>query len=214
MRQLIVIGAGGHARVLVEALRANRMEIAGFVINDLQDGIGVMHELPRIGTDGELLAVGQQQTDLVNGVGSTGKSDVRRSIFERFRNAGFRFVTVIHPTAIVASDVVLGEGAQVMAGAVLQPGVVIGANAIVNTGAVVDHDVRIGDHAHVAPGACLAGGVIIGEVAHVGAGSTVIQNVRVGAGALIAAGSTVVRDVPPGAVVAGVPARESQFVQS
>jgi sugar O-acyltransferase (sialic acid O-acetyltransferase NeuD family) len=207
VRRLVVIGAGGHARVVVEALRSHHTEIIGFVTNDPQDSTGVMRELPCIGTDGDLLAAGPQGTDLVNGIGSTGKSEVRRKLFDRFRKGGFRFATVVHPAATVASDVVLGEGAQVMAGAVLQPGVVIGANAIVNTGALVDHDVRIGEHAHIAPGACLAGGVTIGTAAHVGAGSTVIQNVRVGDGALIAAGAAVTSDVPAATMVAGVPAR-------
>jgi UDP-perosamine 4-acetyltransferase len=207
VRRIVLIGAGGHARVLIEVLRARREKIAGFVSNDPQNDAGEMGELPHLCTDEELLAAGPEGIDLVNGIGSTGKSDRRRRLFERFHEAGFRFATVMHPAAIMASDVVLGEGAQVMAGAVLQPGVVVGANAIVNTGALVDHDVRLGDHCHVAPGACVAGAVTIGEAAHVGAGSTVIQSVRVGDGALIAAGATVIRDVPAGIVVAGVPAR-------
>jgi UDP-perosamine 4-acetyltransferase len=183
--------------------------LAGFVTNEPEQASGVMAGLPRLGSDGDLLAGGPQATELVNGIGSTGNANLRRALFERFCCAGFKFATVIHPAATIASDVVLGEGAQIMAGAVLQAGVVIGANAIVNTGTLLDHDVRIGDHTHIAPGACIAGGVTVGAGVHIGAGATIIQGLQVGDGALVAAGAVVVRDVGVAAMVAGVPARPS-----
>jgi sugar O-acyltransferase (sialic acid O-acetyltransferase NeuD family) len=204
---VMVIGAGGHARVLVAALQACRTQIAGFVTNEPEKGSGVMLGIERFGGDRELLARGADDIDLVNGVGSTGRPEARRAVFDRFHKAGFRFASVVHPASTVSADVTLGEGAQIMAGAVLQPGVTVGSNAIINTGALVDHDARIGDHAHVAPGACIAGGVTVGSAAHIGAGAVVIQNLSIGDGALVAAGATVVRDVPAAVSVAGVPAR-------
>ncbi len=207
MNRVIVLGAGGHARVLVEALRARDIDIDGFITNQPECGTGVMASLARIGNDQDLMARERQGITLVNGVGSIGRADVRRAVFETFRAAGFSFASVIHPTAMIASDVTIGEGAQVMAGAILQCGVRIGVNAIINTGAIVDHDSRIGDHAHVAPGASLAADVVVGAGAHVGAGATIIQGRRVGNEAIVGAGAVVVDDVPDRTIARGVPAR-------
>ena len=115
--------------------------------------------------------------------------------------AGFTFISFNHPSAVLAADTSIGEGAQIMAGAVLQPGVSLGINCIVNTRASLDHDCRIGDHVHIAPGAVLSGGVTIGDGCHIGTGAIVIQNIRIGAGAMIAAGAVITRDVLPGARV-------------
>lgn len=207
---VFILGAGGHARVVADALLAAKLSIAGFVDTDAAThgtsilGHGVL--------GGEDVVLGRDSNGLVlaNGLGSTGDSEPRRALFERFSAAGFRFVAVVHPSAVIGRDVRLEEGAQVMAGAVVQPSATVGRNAIVNTRASVDHDCRIGDHAHVAPGATLSGNVRIGPGAHVGAGAVVLQNVRVGAGACVAAGAAVIRDVPDGALVAGVPAREKE----
>lgn len=207
MNRVIVLGARGHARVLVEALRARDVDIAGFITNQPECGTGVMANLARIGNDQDLMARDRRGIALVNGVGSIGRADARRAVFETFRAAGFVFASVIHPAAVIASDVTTGEGAQIMAGAILQCGVRIGANAIINTGAIVDHDSCIGDHAHVAPGASLAADVVVGAGAHVGAGATIIQGRRVGNEAIVGAGAVVVDDVPERTIARGVPAR-------
>ena len=166
-----------------------------------------MKDVRWIGSDDDLLALGPQGVMLVNGIGSTGRPAGRRTAFEKFKAAGFVFASVLHPSAVVASDAETGEGVQIMAGVVLQPGVRIGRNAIVNTGVIVDHDGNIGDHAHLAPGVCLAGSVTIGEGAHIGAGANVIQNIRVGGGAIVGAGAVVVSNIEAGMTVVGVPAR-------
>jgi sugar O-acyltransferase (sialic acid O-acetyltransferase NeuD family) len=208
--KLIMIGAGGHARVVAEALKAEGRVLAGFVTPDAESGSGVMQDIQRIGSDEDLLVFGPADVLLVNGIGSAGRPLARRSAFERFKAAGFAFTGVVHPSAIIASDVIMGEGAQVMAAAVLQPGVRLGRNALINTGAIVDHDTNIFDHAHVATGARLAGTVTLGEGAHVGAGASVINNVRIGAGAIVGVGAVVLRDVDAGTVVTGVPAKINQ----
>jgi UDP-perosamine 4-acetyltransferase len=205
--KLIMIGAGGHARVLAEALKAGGRVLVGFATNDAEHGSGAMRDIERVGSDDDLLARGPAELMLVNGIGSTSRPAARRAAFERFKAAGFAFVAVVHPSAVLASDASVGEGAQIMAGAVLQAGVRVGRNAIINTGAIVDHDGDIGDHVHVATGARLAGSVTVGASGHVGAGACVINNIRIGVDAVVGAGAVVLRDVQAGSVVIGVPAR-------
>ena len=192
MSAIVILGTGGHARVLAEALRAT----------------GKNATLSPPDADAALLAHGPQDVLLVNGLGSVGDASVRRGLFERFHHAGFQFLGVIHPAATIATDVAIETGAQVMAAAVLQTGVTIGANAIVNSGAIVDHDSRIGAHAHVATGARLAGNITVGAGAHIGAGATIIQGIIIGERAIVAAGAVVVNDVPPDVTVMGVPAKQ------
>ena len=144
---------------------------------------------------------------LVNGLGTTDRTEARRAIYERLTALGFRFATVVDPLALLAGPVEIGEGAQVLAGAVVQPGARLGVNCIVNTRASIDHDCVIGAHAHIAPGATLSGGVRVGEGAHVGTGASVIHNVHIGAGAVVGAGAAVIADVPNGTTAVGVPAR-------
>lgn len=207
-RPVIVLGAGGHAKVVIAALKAAGVEIIGVTDPDSKTHGQSILGVPVLG--GDELAMNRKQGEiaLVNGVGSTRPSPRRREVFERFKQAGYSFRAVVHPSAVVGEDTDICEGAQIMAGAVVQPGCQIGADAIVNTRASVDHDCVIGAHVHVAPGAVLGGGVTIGDGAHVGTGSTVIQNVSIGAGALVAAGAAVVADVAVGGQVTGVPARQ------
>ena len=144
---------------------------------------------------------------LVNGVGSTGSTASRRDIYDRFTREGYCFATVIHPSAIVAPEVQIEDGVQIMAGAILQAGSSVGSNAIVNTGAIIDHDCVVGAHAHIAPGAVLSGGVHVGSGAHIGTGACIIQGVSIGAASVVGAGAVVIKDVPPGVTTVGVPAK-------
>lgn len=205
---VIILGAGGHARVLIDALRLQSVELLGMTDADIEKKDQLLLGVRVLGGDEEVNKYPVGTIRLVNGLGSVGYNSHRRYLFECFKKAGNHFVNVIHPSAVLAFDVVLAEGVQIMAGSVVQVGSYIGINTIVNTRAVVDHDCHIGDHAHIAPGVILSGGVIIGDGAHLGTGATVIQGIRIGANSLIAAGAVVIRDVPDGATVMGVPAVE------
>ncbi len=204
---VIVIGSGGHAAVVIETLHRCDIRIIGRTDADAGKEAGESPGVPLLGDDDAVLEYAPDSVRLVNGIGSVGEAGIRRRVFEHFRARGYRFARLVHPSAVVAADVVLGEGVQVMAGAIVQPGCRIGANTILNTGAMVDHHCVIGDHTHVAPGAVLAGNVKTGSGVHIGAGATVIQNVDVGADSVIAAGAVVVDPVPAATRVAGVPAR-------
>jgi UDP-perosamine 4-acetyltransferase len=204
----ILIGAGGHARVLADAMRAAGIVLTAVASPDNAVSAGLLSGIRRMRSDDEVLALRSGDVLLINGVGSVGNPQARRAVFEKFQKAGFAFTSVVHPSAVIASHATMDEGAQVMAGAIVQTGARIGANAIINTGAIVDHDCQIGAHTHIAPGSCLAGDVIVGHSVHVGAGANVIQGKSIGDGVIVAAGAVVVSDIPPGITVAGVPARD------
>ncbi len=206
-RPVIVLGAGGHAKVLIDMLRLRGHEILG--IADADAGkLGATHAGCRvIGGDDAVLQHDPGRVRLVNGIGSAGQPQARRRLFDVFRQRGYVFESVTHPSAVIAGDAVLEEGAQVMAGAVIQPGGRIGMNTIINTSASVDHDCTIGAHVHLAPGAVLSGNVRVGDGTHIGTGACVIQGVAIGENCVIGAGAVVLTNIPAGTRAAGVPAK-------
>jgi len=201
---VIVIGGGGHAKVLVSALILRQRSILGFVDPnlDLPPLIGA----PHLGNDNTVLGHRPESVQLVNAVGSIACTKNHQDVYVRFVEKRYCFATVIHPSAVVAPEVQIDDGVQVFAGAIVQPGSHLGANVIVNTGARVDHDCIINSHAHIAPGVTLCGAVHVGIGAHIGTGATVVQGIRIGAGSVVGAGAVVIRDVPEGTRVIGVPA--------
>lgn len=203
---LVLLGAGGHARSLLGLLAARGLRAAG-CIAPAAPAEGWPGDCPWLGDDTALEALDSGSVALVNGVGSVGSTALRRKVFDAARARGFAFPPVTHPSAIRAEDVTLADGAQVLAGAILQAGVTVGENALLNTGCIVDHECRIGAHAHLAPGVTLSGGVTIGRGVHVGTAAVVIQGICIGDGALVGAGAVVTKDVAPGVTVVGNPAR-------
>ena len=204
---VIVLGAGGHAKVLIEALLASSAVITGVVDPDLTLVGTTIHGVQVLGGDDVVNEFPPSEVQLVNGLGSVSLPVKRQQLFERFKGIGYDFATVVHPSAVVASDVELAEGAQVMAGVVIQPGCSIGVNSIINTRVSVDHDCSIGDHVHIAPGVTLSGGVAVGSCSHIGTGATVIQGINIGAKSVIGAGALVLKDVAPCITVVGIPAK-------
>lgn len=205
---IIILGAGGHAKVLIDALRLQSVEILGIVdVDPKKKGLELMG-VPIIGSDEEVMKYSPQKVRLVNGMGSVRVSSLRRQLFENFKSKGYQFENVIHPSAIIANEVILSEGVQIMAGVIIQAGCQIGVNTIINTGSLVDHDCLIGSHTHIAPGVVLSGGVVVDENVHIGTGAVIIQGVQVGANSLVAAGAVVIRNISNDATVAGIPARE------
>lgn len=207
---VILIGAGGHALVLLDALVLTRTVVLGLIDTDASATGRQLLGYVVLGGDDVLRNHAPGTVRLVNAIGSVGSMDRRRSVYESLRGAGHAFASVLHPSAIVSRHAVAATGVQIMAGAVVQVRARIGENTIVNTGATVDHDCSIGAHVHLAPGVTLSGNVQVGDETHVGAGATVIQGVRIGARSTVAAGAVVLSDVADGTTVAGVPAREVQ----
>jgi UDP-perosamine 4-acetyltransferase len=209
---VICFGSGGHAKVVLDALSADPrhadLELAGLITATPNEPtqLGV----PILGQDADLETIARLHSILyfVVGIGSIrGGLSLRPKLFEQAEAAGLQALTIVHPSAIVASSAEIGAGSVVLAGAVIQPGASIGRNVIINTRSSIDHDCRIDDHAHIAPGVTCSGGVRIGRNSHVGTGVVIIQGIHVGAGVTVGAGSLVLRDCDDGTLVYGSPAR-------
>ncbi len=204
IRQIVVIGAGGHAKVVIEAIRAAAIgEIVGLI--DPQAASTIVLGVPVIGGDAHLPAI--RADGVADAVVGIGNNAVRERIAEDLMKLGFTLPSVVHPAAYLSPTAQIEAGAVIMARAVIGVETSISALAIINTGAVVDHDNLIGRAAHVAPGCSLAGNVIIGARTLIGVGSSVRPGITIGSDCVVGAGSAVVTPVSNGVMVGGAPAR-------
>jgi len=210
MKELVMVGGGGHAKVLLEILlRSKAYKIVGLTDPKAE----LIHQkvlgVPVMGNDQvlpELRRVGVKYAFV--GIGSVGRNFARRAAtYEKLKRLGFKLPNIIHPTAVIAQGVRLGAGNAILAKAIINAGVCLGNNTIINSGAIIEHDCMIADHVHVATGAMLAGGVEIGEASHIGIGAIIKQGVRIGKNVVVGAGAVVIEDVPEGLTVVGLPAR-------
>jgi|SRR6185437_2593252 len=208
-RRVVGMGAGGHCKVLLDILLADRnWQVVGLTDCDAAALGRSVLGIPVLGSDDCLQRLRASGVDAAFiGVGSVSDSRIRQRLHQQALALGFERIPVIHASAQIAPSVSRGIGLMVMAGAVVNADCILGDNVIINSGAVVEHDCRIGSHVHVAPGAVLGGEVAVGPGAHIGLGARVMQGVVIGAGAVVGMGAAVLRDLPEGARVAGVPAR-------
>jgi UDP-perosamine 4-acetyltransferase len=207
-KKLILLGGGGHCKVVIAQLRKlNEFTIAGILDRDKPVGT-LLNGVAVIGADDDLKDIVHSgvQYALVT-VGSTRDNIRRQALYTAAGEAGCSFPIVVSPAATVEEGVSIGGGTVVMPGCIVNVDAVIGENCIINTGAIIEHDCRLGSHCHIAPGVRLSGGVEIGEMSFIGAGSVLMQGVKVGRKAIVGAGCVVIRDVPDHSVVAGNPGR-------
>jgi sugar O-acyltransferase (sialic acid O-acetyltransferase NeuD family) len=202
-----LIGAGGHGKVVLEALLLSGAEVVVLDADPARVGTEVLGR--KVIREEQALASVDGPVEFVAGVGD-GSS--RKRIVERWEARGHRLLRVVHPSAVVSPTASIEAGVVIMAGAVVQTGAVLAKGALVNTGATVDHDCRIGPYAHVAPGAHLAGNVVVGECAWIGIGAAVREGVDIGACCVVGAGAVVVDDLPPGVVAYGNPCRVAREI--
>lgn len=206
-KDIIFIGGGGHAKVLIELVRAfGEYNIVGILDPQLEVGTYISG-VSVLGNDNllpELYIKGIRNVSIA--IGSIKDNSKRKILYEKVKQIGFSVPCLIHPKAVVSGESQVSEGVQIIAGAIVQPNSILGENTIINTGAIIEHDCKIGKHVHICPGAVIAGGCVICEGAFIGAGATVIQEIRIGKNTIVGAGSVVTKDVPDGMTVMGVPA--------
>ena len=204
--KIIIVGAGGHGRVVLDILRASgEHEVAGFVDATPALAGQKVEGLPVFGAANVLPKVRQQK--IQGAVVAIGDCRVRQKYAQVLKEHGFQLANAIHPRAAVAPSTSMGENVVIAAGACVCAHASIGNSVILNTSCVVDHECQIGQGVHVGPGAILGGRVRVGDEAWIGLGSNVIQCITIGRQAIVGAGATVIRDVPDRATVVGVPAR-------
>lgn len=191
MQGVVLLGAGGHAKVVLSLLQALGLRVIGVCDPQLvQHAVAQWRGLAVLGGDEALQGHDPAAIALANGIGQiVAGTSARVRAYEAMRARGFRFPSLVHPSAVVDASVRLADGVQVMAGAVLQADVECGENSIVNTRASIDHDCIVGRHVHIAPGATLSGAVRVEDRAFVGAGATVVQGLQIGADAFLCAGA-------------------------
>lgn len=205
--QIVVWGAQGHAKVVVEAIRlGGRWRIAGFIDDMAPQRAGEAFAGAQVLGGREVLpslrAAGVKAMAL-----AFGNNPGRWRLMNEMRALGFEFPPLVHPSAVVAADAELGEGCFIGPLAVVNPAARIGSQTIVNSAAVVEHDCVIGHAAHLSPRACLAGNVTVGDFSWIGAGSTVREKLSVGSEVTVGMGSVVVHSLPSRVVAYGCPAR-------
>ena len=182
---MYLFGSSGHCKVIIDIIIKSNLEVIEGVFDDNPES-DKMGELPVYKTDS----------------------------LDFFQNKSLittNYLTAIHPSAVLANIVSVGEGTVIMAGAILNPDVIIGKHCIINTAAVVEHDCVLSDFVHISPNASLAGNVIVGEGSHVGIGAIVIQGVKIGKWVTIGAGAVIINDIPDYAVVVGNPGKTIKF---
>ena len=211
-KNIILLGAGSHARVVLDALRAEGLgrRILGAV--DLYDNPRLsgadLDGIPVLGTLTDLGRLFRRGARVY--VPAIGDNRLRQASCGTAREAGLRARGAAHPRAILSAGARIGPGAVLCAGVAVNPGARIDAGAILNTGCIIEHDCAIGGYAHIAPGARLAGNVAVGARAWVGLGASIREGIRIGADAVVGAGAVVIRNVPAGVTVAGIPAKPLQ----
>jgi sugar O-acyltransferase (sialic acid O-acetyltransferase NeuD family) len=204
--KIVIIGAGGHGRVVLDILRNNhQFEVAGFIDTNpalhrqFIDGIEVLGDLsiirrlPEIGIGGAFVAIGDNR--------------IRQKYAAFLAQAGVNLVSAIHPGASVAGTAQIGKNVVIAAGANICTHVTIEDSVILNTGCIIEHESVIHQAAHICPGVKLAGHVRIMESAFIGIGATIIQGITIGESAVVGAGTVVLQEVPAFTTVVGVPAR-------
>ncbi len=192
---MVLYGASGHAKVIIDILKATATNITKII-----DDNPKFDEILGIPVERNSSNVMYDNSAII----SIGDNSVRKRISEKHL---FNYQTVIHPSAVISEFSEIGEGTVVMANAVVNPCVTIGKHCIINTASVVEHDCKISDFVHISPNVSLAGNVEVGEGSHIGIGACIIQGIKIGKWVTIGAGAVIIRDIPDFTTVVGNPGR-------
>ncbi|ARJ39563.1 acetyltransferase [Sporosarcina ureae] len=201
-KKLLIIGASGHGKVVADiAIKMNKWSSIDFLDDK---AINSVMGLDVIGSSTAMLRY-IDEYEIFVGIGDNA---IRKKIFNTLKTAGATIPTLVHPNAVIGSEVSIGPGTVVMAGVIINCCTVIGQGCIINTGASVDHDNLIGNFVHVSPGARLAGTVTVGEGSWLGIGSVSSNNISVASECIVGAGSVVIKDLKDSGTYIGIPSRK------
>lgn len=189
--KIMIIGAGGHGKVIADIIRKSGDIVCGFLDDDLakQGVVGQVSECVKYPDCKFVIAIGN--------------NEIRKKIAETYPK--IHYYTAVHPRAILAEGISIGEGSVVMANAVINADAKIGRHCIINTSAVIEHDNSIGDYVHISPGAVLCGTVVVGDGSHIGANTVVKNNITIGREAIVGCGGCVVKNLEDAGTYVGVP---------
>lgn len=202
MNRVLLYGIGGHSKVIQMMIRNSPHQILSIIADDDKNQINAQLNLNVIHSS-EILSFQENFDSMVLAIGS---NSIRKKLAEQYSN--YKFGLIIDTTAIIAEDVLIGEGTVIMPKSIINPSVKIGKHCIVNSGAIVEHDCVIEDYSHISPGAVITGGVTIGKSVHIGANATILPGLKIGDNSIIGAGSVVTKDVSTNKVMIGNPIQE------
>ncbi len=209
MKDIILLGGGGHCKSVIDTIRQlNEFNIVGIL--DIKEKFGTrINDVEVIGVDEDLNYYYKQgiEYSFVT-IGSIENTTLRRKLYQKAINIGYRFPCITDRTAIISKNAQIGEGTFIGKGVIINCDVNIGIHCIINTGVIIEHDCNIGGFCHIGPGSTLSGGVKIGDDTHIGTNTTIIQNINIGSNSLVGAGSVVIKNIGRNARAYGNPCRE------
>lgn len=204
-KKVIIIGAGGHAKVIADIVIKNNDILLGFLDDNIEIGTYIIENYKVLGNIPKCIEYKNDDIEFIIGIGD---NHTREKIADMY---DLKYYTAIHPNAIISIDVKIYEGTTIMAGSCINAGTCIGKHCIINTGAIVEHDNVLEDYVHISPNAVLAGNIKIGKYTHIGVGAIVRNNIIITKDCIIGAGAVVVKDInETGKVYVGLPAHEME----
>lgn len=208
-QEVLLFGAGGHAKGIIEILnKSEKYKITGIIDKTFSENDEEFYGVKIVGNDSSAKQFYEKGLNKAFiGIGTVGEYKIRLNLYNYLKKIGFEFINVVHPKSIISEFCEFGYGNVFFAGSIVNVDVKIGDNCIVNTGSILEHDCIIGNNVHIATGAKLCGGVVVGDNSMVGAGTVVVQQKRIGRNAVVGAGSVVIDDIPDNSIAIGVPAK-------
>ena len=205
MSKVVLLGGGGHCKVVIDNLQLSGRKIVGVLDDDPKSAGREILGYQVIGPMKRLAEMRKEADFAVIAVTDPG---TRKKLAEKCRDAGFEMTGFIHPAAVISASATISPTAQICAGAIINPLARIEENAIINTLAIIEHDCFVGPYCHIAPLASLMGNVRVESLTMIGASTVIIPNLCVGSGVVVGAGTVVVKDLEDNSKYLGVPAKK------
>ena len=208
LRTIVIIGASGHGKSVYEAVSCgHQYRVAGF-IDDSEAAVSSIKNCPVLGRIEDINKIIKTH-HICGGIVAIGDNYIRQKCMLRIQTLvpGFEFVSIIHPSATISVNSLVGEGTCVLGASFININCRVGRGCILNTGSILEHDCELGDYASLAPGVCVGGNVSIGQYSAISIGATLIHDLSVGNNTLVGAGSVIVRDLPENVIAYGVPGK-------